>query len=245
MKIFADYHTHTRYSHGKGTIRDNVLVARKKGLNRIAISDHGPGHIGYGVSNKNILKMKSEIYKINQEFDDIEVLLAVEANIINTEGDIDISQDLISELDMVLLGYHKMVRTSSIKDWYQIFLKNLLFKRAKSQIQDLIDDNTRMFIKAINKYKIDIITHPGCGILIDTAKLARECANLGTALEINSHHGLLNQEYVRIAMQQDVKFAISSDAHKPEDVGNFDKGIDIAVKAGLTADRIINAKPYM
>ncbi|NLZ90577.1 MAG: histidinol-phosphatase, partial [Clostridiales bacterium] len=28
MNIFADYHTHTIYSHGKGTIEENVLEAR-------------------------------------------------------------------------------------------------------------------------------------------------------------------------------------------------------------------------
>jgi putative hydrolase len=40
-RITADYHTHTRYSHGKGTIEDNVRVARDMGLKSIAIADHG------------------------------------------------------------------------------------------------------------------------------------------------------------------------------------------------------------
>ena len=41
MKILADYHTHTIYSHGKGTIEDNVKVAISKGIETIGISDHG------------------------------------------------------------------------------------------------------------------------------------------------------------------------------------------------------------
>ncbi|HHY91255.1 MAG TPA: PHP domain-containing protein, partial [Clostridiales bacterium] len=61
MKIFADYHTHTRYSHGKGTIQQNVEAAQRKGLKEIAITDHGSGHFLYGVKRKDIFKMKKEI----------------------------------------------------------------------------------------------------------------------------------------------------------------------------------------
>ena len=41
MKIIADYHTHTVYSHGKGSIEDNVKVAIEKNIEKIGISDHG------------------------------------------------------------------------------------------------------------------------------------------------------------------------------------------------------------
>ena len=40
-----DHHTHTIYSHGKGKVIDNVREALSKGLDSIAISDHGPGHL--------------------------------------------------------------------------------------------------------------------------------------------------------------------------------------------------------
>ena len=42
-KMLFDYHTHTTFSHGKGSIEDNVKEAVKKGLKAIAITDHGPG----------------------------------------------------------------------------------------------------------------------------------------------------------------------------------------------------------
>jgi predicted metal-dependent phosphoesterase TrpH len=35
--LVADYHTHTRYSHGKGTILENVEAARKKGLKKLPL----------------------------------------------------------------------------------------------------------------------------------------------------------------------------------------------------------------
>ena len=60
-KMIADYHTHTIFSHGKGTIEDNVDWAIKKGLKEIAISDHGPGHLTYGVKRHSIPVMREEI----------------------------------------------------------------------------------------------------------------------------------------------------------------------------------------
>lgn len=45
MIITADYHTHTNYSHGKGTPEENVLAAIEKGLRRIAISEHAGAHL--------------------------------------------------------------------------------------------------------------------------------------------------------------------------------------------------------
>ena len=50
MELFADYHTHTKHSHGKGKVLDNVAQAELIGLDEIAISDHGPGHMfGIGI----------------------------------------------------------------------------------------------------------------------------------------------------------------------------------------------------
>ena len=48
-RMIYDHHTHTVYSHGKGSIEDNVKVALSKGLKSVAITDHGPGHLTYGL----------------------------------------------------------------------------------------------------------------------------------------------------------------------------------------------------
>ena len=83
MKILADYHTHTLYSHGKGTIEDNVKVAISKGIKTIGISDHSYKHIAYGVKKKDILKMREEVDYLNDKYTDINILLGMECNILD------------------------------------------------------------------------------------------------------------------------------------------------------------------
>ena len=54
LTLTADYHTHTRFSHGKGDIEDNVLAARALGLKTVGITDHGYGHMGYGIRRRDL-----------------------------------------------------------------------------------------------------------------------------------------------------------------------------------------------
>ena len=45
MILYGDYHTHTIYTHGTGSIEDNVKTAIKRGLKQIAITEHSFSHM--------------------------------------------------------------------------------------------------------------------------------------------------------------------------------------------------------
>ncbi|MCG0274812.1 MAG: PHP domain-containing protein [Thermosediminibacteraceae bacterium] len=241
MKLWADFHTHTRYSHGSGTIRDNVEAAIRKGLKAIGISEHGPANIGIGADLDTFKKMKEEIEALREEYRDITILLGCEANVISLDGKLDLPEKLLDELDYVMVGFHWMVWAKTLQDGYHIFFENLVAKRL-SQIKPKVrEQNTRALINAIKNYRVNIITHPGLHVPIDTVALAEAAASCGTAMEINAGHGYMTEEYVKIAKSFGVKFAIGSDAHSPERVGELKKGIDIALKAGLNEEDVINA----
>ena len=71
MVLFGDYHTHTKFSHGKGTVEENARTAREMGLKQIAITDHGLGHIAFGLrkcklphlARKSRKRLKNTAYK--------------------------------------------------------------------------------------------------------------------------------------------------------------------------------------
>lgn len=241
ITLYADYHTHTIYSHGTGTIMDNVMAARRKGLTEIAITDHGIRHFTFGVKKKNIIKMRQEIDNINQHVEGIKVLLGMECNIISSEGDIDMTDDIRKHLDILLVGYHMMVKPQSLRDTWNIYGLNYMSRFFSYNPEKVQEMNTISIAKAIRKHKIDIITHPGARIPIDTTYIAQEAAKAGTALEINSHSSAMQAEHVKAAAKYGVKFVIDSDAHSPENVGNLTNGLKIAEEAGLDSSQIINA----
>lgn len=52
MILTADYHTHTPYSHGKGTVEENAARAKELGLKQIGITDHGFSHLAFGLKRE-------------------------------------------------------------------------------------------------------------------------------------------------------------------------------------------------
>jgi putative hydrolase len=243
--LTADYHTHTRYSHGKGTILGNVEAARKKGLKKIAITDHGFKHIGIGTAVSDLGKIREEITRLNQRFSDIEILMGIEANLIGMDGEIDIPQKHLNAFDIILMGFHKAVIPASFQDAWVLFARNALGKLGLVDRNTIRKANTQALICAINRYPIRILTHPGAKIDIDSRELAREAAKLDVALEINSSHGFMTVEYVKMALEEGASFVINSDAHTPDRVGDFKRGMEIANEAGVPPHRIINTKEAM
>lgn len=245
LDLFADYHTHTRYSHGRGSVEDNVRAAVERGLEQVAITDHGPASLGWvGLRGQRAWEsMRREVAKVNASYPGISVLCGVEANVIGLEGQLDVPRARLEELDLVLAGLHLEVWPASIRDGARLVANNLAGARLSRRLaRRARNDNTKALVEATFKNQITIITHPGLKVSIDTAELARACARRGTAMEINSAHRVMTREYIEIAARHGVKFAISSDAHRPQDVGELEAGRRLAQAAGLEPGQVINAR---
>ncbi len=243
-EVFADYHTHTVYSHGIGTILDNAKAAQKKGLEVVGIADHGPANWGYvGTANLQAFEqIMEEINRIQADFNDLKILAGTEANIISYQGELDIPLELQRKLDQVLAGFHITVHPRSLQDGVK-FISYWTLGRINRQFKmKARNENTKAVVAAVYDNEIDIITHPGLNISIDTPELARACVKRDTALEINAGHGVKSIEFVQAAASEGVKFAIGSDAHRPEDVGRLEAGVKAARLAGLNPEQIINVR---
>lgn len=243
MKIIADLHTHTRYSHGKGTVVDNVAVALAKGLEAIAITDHGPRSAPWvGASLKDFAAMRQEVLEVDRRAVGIRVLAGVECNIISSRGHLDLPESVREELDIVLAGLHPGVLPASGRDWLLLTGNNWAAKFSTNLRRRARLINTEAVVEAVYNNDIDVITHPGYHLDIDTADLARACAQRDTAMEINARHGEMTVAYVRAAARQGVRFVINSDAHRQADVGDLARGIAVAMAAGLEPEQVLNSE---
>lgn len=235
-EMIYDHHTHTTYSHGTGSILDNVRVAHEKGLRSIAITDHGPGNFFYGMKMSLIPQMRDDIRQARVQYPDVKVFLGVEANTILKVPYLDVKPTEWDKLDIVLAGYHFAVRNSG-----------MILNRLGIKSSSLLVQNTDMILNALyysedSGNHIDILTHPGDKGPFDIDDIARACEDTGTLMEINAKHPHLNAEEIKIAAKYDVKFVISSDAHVPENVGTYIPQLMRALDAGLDPERIVNIR---
>jgi putative hydrolase len=240
MKLTFDLHTHTTFSHGKGTIEENVQAGIKVGLSTIGISDHGPGHVTYGIKRNNILLMREEIERLKPLYPEIKILLGMEANIINLSGKTDLILKDIMLLDYVNAGYHYGVFGDNPLLSTRIHAGNLLRQFTNKSSRKLKKINTELALRAIYENKITVLTHPGFKEESDLLEIAKACAERGTYMEISDGHNFLSVEDIKKVSNSQVKFVIQSDAHTPDKVGSFRNGYERAREAGLDLARIVN-----
>lgn len=221
MKILTDLHVHTVASgHAYSTAEENIRAAAAKGLEMLAITDHGPGMAGgtheYYFGNLRVLPRR---------FCGVEVLRGIEANVMDGEGTLDLKEMYLERLDIVLAGFHPYCLTPGDRDW-----------------------NTRAMIKALENPYVDIIVHPGNPqYAVHYDEVTRAAAALGKALEINnssfsirpgSAEGCL--KIAESALRNGCLLVAGSDAHFSLEVGEFPDALALIEKAGITEEQIMN-----
>lgn len=241
MEIRADYHTHTKFSHGRGSVEDNVIAAINAGMSKIAITDHGLKHIMFGLREDKLDKLREQVDCMNAKYKDkICVLMGVEANITGIDGTIDVPEELLHKFDIIIAGYHRMASLKDKKTFMQFTVKSSITIK-KSKVSEIERVNALAFAKAMERYPIACIAHPNDMISLDMDILGEAAKETGTALEINLRHNALSETHIKKLKDLGASFMINSDAHSPQQVGALEKTISFAKTCGLEADDILNA----
>lgn len=160
MFPLVDLHVHSIASgHAFNTIDEIVNYAILHEYKIIGISDHGPDM--EGAPHAGYFEM---LYRLPHNCDKTIIMYGCEANILDVDGKIDLSNHLIATLDYVIAGLHK--RTSYT---------------GRS-----IEENTLAIEALIESQKADIVSHPiSMSFMIDSEKIINCAAKNNVILECN------------------------------------------------------------
>ncbi len=240
MILTADYHTHTKYSHGKGTVIENAIVASQKGLKEIGITDHGFAHPAFGLRKKKLSHLVNDCAVATKQTG-VKTLVGIESNIIGVSGVTDLKIEYYDYFDIYLAGIHKLVKYKA-DAFLPLSLPNLMCStfKVKNISNSLIEKNTKTFINVIKNNPVDIITHLNFCCYANAVEVAKVAADYGTYLELNAKKVHLTDEELFAISKTGVNFVISSDAHSPQRVGDIALIEQVLNRVEIPLERIHN-----
>jgi DNA polymerase (family 10) len=226
--IRGDLHTHTSDTDGRYSLEEMAKAARERGYEYFAVTDHSKRvAMAGGLDEKRLAAQVEKIDSLNREMKDFRILKSIEVDILE-DGSLDLSDDILKELDLVVCSVH----------YYQ----NLSEKKQTSRI-----------LRAMENPYFNILAHPTGrmiqkrkGYAVDMEKIMKEAVQRGCFLEVNGAPERLdlNDEHIRMARELGIKLAISTDAHTQGHLGNMRFGVDQARRGWLEKKDVLNTRSW-
>jgi histidinol-phosphatase (PHP family) len=243
----GDYHVHTTWSDGTGSVEECVARAVELGLPEIGIADHvspcpRPGE-DWWVPLDRLGAYVDDVRRAAERHDDIIVLTGLEAEfVVGREAELDHLLDA-QAWDFVVLGVH-------VVDGFVFDDPGLRRDVRWTRPDELLAAYYRTMRRAAEYGHGDILAHfdyiglwghePGPSVQPEVEAALDALAASGAALELNSDRisdpaGVMypSRAILGLARERGIPLVIDSDAHEAEHVGRlWDEAIELAAAAG-------------
>ena len=223
----GDCHLHSLWSDGGATIEAMARTARGLGHDYMVLTDHSPRlTVAHGLSKERLDQQLADVATLNEKMAPFRILTGIEVDILE-DGTLDHTDDVLSQLDVVVASVHSKLR----------------MERAAM---------TERMVCAVASPHVDILGH--CtGRLIgkrdqstfDADYVFAACAQFHTAVEINCRPERLDppRELLNLAIDYGCYFSIDSDAHATGQLEWQPHGCNRAAECDVPLDRVINTWP--
>jgi DNA polymerase (family X) len=225
--IRGDLHVHTTWSDGKASVLEMALAARELGYEYIAICDHTPNvRVVPGLDADDLRRQAEEIAEVNEEVAPFRVLRGTEVDI-RRDGELDLPDDVLAELDWVQLSLHAGQR------------------EPREQL-------TRKVTEAMRHPAVRALSHPKGRIInhrppneLDLERAFEVALETGVAIETNGLPDRLDLSgpEIRLAIEAGVPIVVSTDAHSVRGLGNMRLAVHTARRGWATAADVVNTRP--
>lgn len=221
----GDLHCHTRWTDGHHSVEEMALAAKARGLEYLAITDHSRRlTAAHGLDPARLRRQIDEIGRT--EVAGIALLKGIEVDILE-DGTLDLPDSLLAELDVVVAAVHSKFD----------------LPRARQ---------TERILRALDHPLVTMLAHPSGRLIdsreaydVDMLRIIRKAAARKRFLELNAHPERLDllDTHCRMAKDEGVLVAISSDAHSVQQFDNLKYGIGQARRGWLEKSDVLNALP--
>jgi DNA polymerase (family 10) len=223
----GDVHMHTVETDGKNTIEEMAEAAKARGYKYMAITDHSKNlAFANGLDDKRAVEHIRRIHEANDKIDGITIFAGIEVDIL-ADGDLDLSDDVLAQMDVVIASVHSVFNQEPEK-------------------------MTERLLKAVGNPNTSIIGHPTGRLQLrrdayrfDMDAVLTAAAKNKVAMELNSYPDRLdlNDVHLRQAKQRGVRIVINTDSHHTSHLEKIRYGILQARRAWLTKDDVLNTLP--
>ncbi len=223
----GDVHMHTVETDGRNTIEEMAEAAKARGYKYMAITDHSKNlAFANGLDDERAVAHIRRIREANKKIPGIKIFAGIEVDIL-ADGDLDLSNDVLAQMDIVIASVHSVFNQEPAK-------------------------MTERLLKAIENPYTSMIGHPTGRILLrrdaypfDMDAVLTAAAKHKVAMELNSYPDRLdlNDVHLRQAKQRGVKIVINTDSHHTSHMEKIRYGVLQARRAWLTKDDVLNTLP--
>lgn len=227
--IRGDLHVHSDWGRGTHSLEDIARAGQRMGYRYVAICDYVSGAAaGQHLTPAILAKQIDAIRQFNTTLPASFRLLAGAEVEITADGNVDLDDNLLDQLDIVIAAIHSG------------------FKAPQHKI-------TGRLCAAMAHPMVDILAHPTGRMLgrpetpnIDIEALLEAAVETHTCLEINSHILRLDlpDRYVKLAKALGISFALGSDAHTIQEMRTMRLGVLTARRGWVEPLQLLNALSY-
>jgi DNA polymerase (family 10) len=223
----GDVHMHTVETDGRNTIEEMAEAAKARGYKYMAITDHSKNlAFANGLDDARAVAHVKKIREANDKIGGIRIFAGIEVDIL-ADGDLDLSDDVLAQMDIVIASVHSAFNQEAAK-------------------------MTERLLKAIGNPNVSLIGHPTGRIQLrrdayqfDMDAVLTTAAKNKVAMELNSYPDRLdlNDVHLRQAKLRGVKIVVNTDSHHTSHLDKIRFGVLQARRAWLTKNDVLNALP--
>ena len=224
MKYLSDLHTHSIVSgHAYSPLLENINYCAEKGIKILGTSEHAPTmpgapHYWYFGNMKVVPRV----------INGVTILRGCEANILDIDGSLDMTDESSRNLDYMIASFHEPVFKPKSKE-----------------------DNPAAILNVMDKYdNVEILGHLGNpNYELDYEAIVKKAKEKNIMIEINNSSLLgssrvgsdVNCKKVALLCREiGTKVILTSDSHINTCIGVFNKGIELLEEIQMPKELVMN-----